>query len=241
MSIARRWFATARWGLAIAVLLIAASGLWYPGGTVRDESTRGYSFTHNFLSDLGATVAFNCQRNVAGAALFIVSVVVGVAALAIAIGSTVRLLSASPRARPFARLASAAAIVACAGFLGAAIMPLDRLWRLHTLAGMLAFRSLPVVTALLSIATGRDGRFRTRATLGWAALTIVVVGIIITARLGPGVDTDRGLVMQVVMQKIMVASIIVALWFETLEGQRASRSDLASQGGDRAIARAAAG
>jgi hypothetical protein len=241
MSIERSWFATARRGLAVALLLIVASALVYPGGTVRDESTRGYSFTHNFLSDLGATMAFNYQRNVAGAALFVVSVVVGVTALAIAIVSTVRLLSASPRARPFAQLASAVAVLACAGFLGAAMLPVDRVWRLHTLAGMVAFRSLPLVTALLSMATGRDGRFRTRAAVGWAALTIIVVGIIITARLGPGVDTERGLVMQVVMQKTMVASIIVALWFETLEGQRASRSDLASPGSRRDLIRAAAG
>ena len=60
---------------------MVASGLSYPGGMLRDESTRGYSFTYNFLSDLGTTVAFNYQRNVTGAALFAVSVVIGVLTL----------------------------------------------------------------------------------------------------------------------------------------------------------------
>jgi hypothetical protein len=158
----------ARRGLVIALLLVVASGLSYPGGTVRDESTRGYSFTHNFLSDLGASVAFNYQPNVTGAVLFGASVLVGALVLASSIVVTVRLLSAAPRARSFARLAAVAGVLASAGFLGAAITPMDRAWRLHTLSGMVAFRSLPIVTASLAFATGWDGRFRHGPRLvGW--------------------------------------------------------------------------
>jgi hypothetical membrane protein len=209
----------ARGGLLLALLLVVASGLSYPGGTLRDESTHGYSFTHNFLSDLGTTVAFNYQRNVTGAALFGVSVVVGVLVLGSSIAATVRLLSAAPRARSFARLAAVAGVLACVGFLGAAIAPVDRAWRLHTLAGMMGFRSFPVVAALLSIATARDARFRARAAVGWAALTIVVIGLIVASLLGPNPDTERGLATQVIMQKIMVASIVVVLWFESREAE----------------------
>src|SRR5215467_7958045 len=120
MSIRLGKWAMARGGLAIGVLLIVASGLSYSGGTIADESTRGYSFTHNFLSDLGTTVAFNHQRNVAGAALFVVSIVIGVLAFGTLIVATVQLLSDAPRARGFARLAAVAATLACVGFLGTA-------------------------------------------------------------------------------------------------------------------------
>ena len=206
---------------------MVASGLSYPGGTLHDESTRGYSFTHNFLSDLGATVAGHSQRNVAGAALFGVSVLIGVLVLAGLIVATVRLLSGAPRARPFARFAAVAGVLACAGFLGAAIAPVDRAWRLHTLSGMVAFRSFAALTGLLAVATARDGRFRTRATVGWAALTIVVVGLIVTSLLGPSTDTERGLVTQVILQKIMVASIVIILWLETREAEMVSGSGVA--------------
>jgi len=209
----------ARGGLVIALMLVVASGLAYPGGTLRDESTRGYSFTHNFLSDLGTTVAFNYQRNVTGAGLFVASVGIGVLVLGSLIVATVRLLSAAPRARSFARLAAVAGVLACVGFLGAAIAPVDRAWRLHTLAGMVGFRSFPIVTALLSIASARDARFRTRAAVGWAALTIVLVGLIVASLLGPSTDTERGLATQVIMQKIMVASMVVVLWFESREAE----------------------
>jgi hypothetical membrane protein len=219
MTLRPRMWAMARGGLLLAVLLVVASGLSYPGGTLRDEATRGYSFTHNFLSDLGLTVAFNYQRNVTGASLFVVSVFVGVVVLAGLIAATVRLLSAAPRARSFARLAAVVGVLACVGFLGTAIVPVDRAWRLHTLAGMTGFRSFPVVAALLSIATARDARFRTRAAVGWAALTIVLMGLIAASLLGPNTGTERGLATQVIMQKIMVASILVVLWFESREAE----------------------
>ena len=214
----------------MALLLVVASGLLYPGGTLRDESTRGYSFTHNFLSDLGTTVAFNYQRNVTGAVLFVVSVFIGVLVVASSIVAMVRLLSAAPRARSFARLAAVAGVLACVGFLGAAIAPVDRAWRLHTLSGMVGFRSFPVVAALLAIATARDGRFRARAAVGWAALTVVLVGLITASLLGPSTDTDRGLATQVIMQKVMVASILAVLWFESREAEMASGSGIASLG-----------
>lgn len=215
-------WAVARGGFLLALLLIVASGLSYPGGTARDESTHGYSFTHNFLSDLGTTVAFNHQRNMTGATLFGVSVVIGVLAFGSLIVATVRLLSAAPRARSFARLAAVAGLLACVGFVGAALIPVDRAWRLHTLAGMMGFRSFPVVAALLSVAAARDTRFRTRAAVGWAALAIVLIGLIAASLLNPNTDTERGLATQVIMQKIMVVSMLVVLWLESREAEIAS-------------------
>jgi hypothetical membrane protein len=197
--------------------LLVASGLSYPGGTVRDESTQGYSFTHNFLSDLRSTVAFNGHPNVVGAMLFAVSVLIGVLVLAGCIVAAVRLLSGTPDARPFAYLAALAGVLVCAGFVGVALTPVDRTWRLHMLSSMVAFRSFLVATALLAIGTARDARFRRRATVGWVTLTIVLLALIAMGHLGPSPDTERGLVTQVIMQKIMAVSALVVLWVESRE------------------------
>ena len=91
---------------------------------------------------------------------------------------------------------------------------------------MVAFRSLPVAAALLAIATARDGRFRARAAVGWGTLAIVLAGLIATALLGPSVDTEHGLVTQVIMQRIMVATILVVLWIESREVGVASASGI---------------
>jgi hypothetical protein len=140
MNARRRSWASIRYGLAVALSAAVASGLLYPGGTVLDESTRGYSLTHDFLSDLGSTVAFNDASNTAGALLFAVAVVVAVGVLAGSFVAAVRLLSASPPARPFARLAAVAGALVCVGFLGVALTPADRAFGLHRVSSMLAFR-----------------------------------------------------------------------------------------------------
>jgi hypothetical protein len=79
-----RWisWAAARYALVVALLTWGVAIMLYPGGTVLDESTHGYSFTHNFLSDLGSTVAFNYTRNLAGAVLFAAGILIGASVLA---------------------------------------------------------------------------------------------------------------------------------------------------------------
>ncbi len=224
MSTRRGSWASVRFAIVIALMIGAASVGLYPGGTVRDKSSCGYSFTHNFLSDLGSTVAINGERNAAGAVLMSVSLVILVVALAGSVVATVRLLSAAPGARAFARLAVLAGGLVCVGFLGVALMPEDRAPRLHMLSAMVAFRSFVVATALLAIATARDRRFRRRATVGWVMLTVLLAGFIAMGHMGPSTDTEHGLVTQVIAQKIMAVTALVVLWIEGREAEVASAS-----------------
>jgi hypothetical membrane protein len=221
MNARRNSWALARPGLAVALSTWAAAMVLYPGGTVLDASTHGYSFTHNFLSDLGSTVACNNARNLPGAALFAAGILIGVCVLAGTFVATIRLLSQERRGRLLARLAACAALLVCAGFLGVALAPLDLAFDLHSVSSIVAFRSFPVATALLALATQRDGRFQARATVGWAALTVVLVGFILMLHLGPSTSTERGLVTQVLTQKIVVLTALVVLWLEISEAQTA--------------------
>ena len=50
----------------VAILFVIFQGLGmlsYPGGTIHDQSTVGYSFTSNFFSDMGAYEARNGDPN----------------------------------------------------------------------------------------------------------------------------------------------------------------------------------
>jgi hypothetical membrane protein len=222
MNARRSSWALARFSLLIALLLGVASMLLYPGGTAHDASTRGYSFTRNFLSDLGSTVTFAGAHNAAGAVLFGVSLLIMVVVLAGSVVVAVRLLSAAPGARTLARLAAAAGVLVCAGFLGVALSPEDRAMSLHRGSTMVAFRSFPVMTAFLALATIRDVRFRARATAGWVTLTLVLAGLIAISHLGPSVSTEQGLMIQVLAQKIMAATVFAVLWLESREAELAT-------------------
>ena len=47
-----------RLALGVFIVLNIITILSYPGGTYIDHTTVGYSFTRNFLSDLGRTFSF---------------------------------------------------------------------------------------------------------------------------------------------------------------------------------------
>jgi cytochrome bd-type quinol oxidase subunit 2 len=213
----RTAWAPDRLALTVAVALTGASMRLYPGGTFLDESTRGYSLAHNFLSDLGGTVAFNYQRNLVGAALFGLAMVIGVFTLGACIVASVRVLSTAARARPFARLAAAAAVLVCVGYLGVAVSPQDRWMGLHQAFALTAVHTFPVLTALLAGATMRDDRFRRRATAGWVVLSLVLAGYLVVGHFGPGVRAEHGLQVQVLAQKVMALAAILVLWLESHE------------------------
>ena len=67
MNARRASWRLTRFSIALALLLGGVSMLLYPGGTVLDDSTRGYSLTRNFLSDLGSTVTYGGASNATGA------------------------------------------------------------------------------------------------------------------------------------------------------------------------------
>src|SRR5262245_65827951 len=63
-------FAQFRWVVAGSALMTGIAMLVYPGGTAFDRTTRGYSLSRNFLSDLGSTTTTSGQSNLIGALLF---------------------------------------------------------------------------------------------------------------------------------------------------------------------------
>ena len=101
-------FARARWAVAIAIVLAIGAAARYPGGTTLDASSKGYSISHNFLSDLGMTVAYDGHPNRLGAFLFVASLNILVVGLGGCLVGVVRLYSRSPGARRLARVSTRA-------------------------------------------------------------------------------------------------------------------------------------
>lgn len=212
-------FKLTRWAAVSAALLTSIAMLLYPGGTLRDPSTSGYSFFQNSLSDLGNTVAWGGQENSRGALCFLcgfaILAIAGVACLV----ALVHVYSSSPPTRWVARTAGAAGLLSCAALLGAALMPPDRHPALHGQFTWLALGALLVAILLFTLATALDDRFPRRVPIGWLALALVLVAWMSVMR-WPAI-TDLQLTIPVTLQKIVAVALLVIFYFQSYEAERA--------------------
>ncbi len=206
-------FRAGRWAAGFAATLAVIAMLIYPGGTLRDHTTRGYSFFHNFLSDLGSTVTFSGQPNSLGALLFVASLAILVLGLGASLAGLVRLFTGDPATRNLARAAGAVGALVCASFLGVAMTPENRFLALHIQFTLWAFRLFPIVPLLLTVATARSGSFPRRSTIAWLLLTCILAAYVVDLQFGPRVSTNYGLAFQVTAQKIVaVASVLIIVY-----------------------------
>jgi hypothetical membrane protein len=222
-----RW---SRLAFAAAAALTVLSMLRYPGGTVLDPSTRGYSLTRNFLSDLGMTVSYSQEPNLLGAVLFTTALLTLLAGVFPLLFHIARLCSRPPGARGLARAASVVVLCSCLLFAGVAFTPENRLMALHVDFTRFAFRVAPLATLLLTVAVVRlpDRPRRVVNVLGLFSVALVAyVGIL---DWGPDVLTPSGLVVQVAAQKCIAAIAVVAFLALSVELERWSIKGQPSSG-----------
>lgn len=207
MTLARR----AQWTAGVAATLCVLAMLHYPGGTFIDASTRNYSLSQNFLSDLGMTVAHDGRPNGPGAALFIASLMTLVLGSLTCIGPIMRRLLRMPGARPWALLAAACAALTAVAFIGVALTPENRTLDLHIAFTTWGWRAVALLALLLGAALLRAGpHFRAAATTclvtgaGLAGYTLLFTW-------GPDLSVESGLRVHVVSQKAAAIGVVSAL------------------------------
>jgi hypothetical protein len=196
-----------RASIALASVFGAGAILRYPGGDPLDRLGSGYSPTRNFLSDLGMTVAYNGGSNRLGASLFAASLLlltVGSGLILVHVG---RELSNNARSGWFVRAAGIAIVLSCAAFGAVAFTPENQVMRLHVRATLLAWRLVPIGTALLT-AAAFSATGVSRASKGiLIALTFALTAYVVILGWGPSTHTLPGLRFDVIAQK--VASIVL--------------------------------
>jgi hypothetical membrane protein len=223
-DIALRTFARTRRAVVAAIALAVGAMLRYPGGTPHDRASSGYSLSQNFLSDLGMTVAYDGRRNVVGAALFVLSLLLLVVGLGGCLLAFVRLYARSPRARRWARAAGVVGMLAAAAFVGVAVTPENAVMDVHVAFTVWAWRIVPFAALLLCVASAVSDVFPPRVAVAWGSLAALIAAYVALGAWGPSLATDGGLRVQVVAQKTITAVVIAFLLYLSVEAERATLS-----------------
>lgn len=196
-------------GAAAAMSVVAM--LLYPGGTVIDRTTSGYSLTQNFLSDLGMTVAYGGGGNRFGAVLFVAALSTLLVGGVLTLKPVVAELLQFPRSRPWAGAAATCVLLTCIAFTGVAFTPENRAMDMHVTFTVWGWRVIALLSLLLGVAGFRAGGAYRRV-----AYTGLVTGVTLAAYSalfvwGPDGQNPRGLAVHVVSQKVAAIIVLLAL------------------------------
>ena len=130
-----------RFVVVFFVVSVIAAIYFYPGGNIHDPAQRGYSITHNFLSDLGGDQSHSGAANSLSAFFFNTSMImflgVGIAFLFVP-----RLFKVDSFTHTVAIIGSSFFFFGTTFFAGVGLTPHDRYLDLHTFFALNAFRLL---------------------------------------------------------------------------------------------------
>jgi len=207
------------------VVLNIASMLLYPGSTYRDHLTMGYSFTENFLSDLGRTLTFSGDINFLSSQLFNMSLVLAGGVFAL-FYLHVRKVFNSDKQNILAFIGSFFGILGGISLAGVGITPADLYLNLHIICANWLFRFMFLASLFYTIAIFRHLAFENKYAGGYLVFSMTILIYILISELGPGPKVSHfALVLQVVSQKIILLVLMMAIYIQTLGLKKYKNND----------------
>ena len=195
------------------VVLTLCAMAAYPGGSLFDAKTKHYGFFLNFFSDLGTTRAYSGRSNAVSCAMFVVALVsIGVAIIAFA-GAWRAFAFAKGRAPWLGLFSQLFGTLSGIGFIGIAVTPWNLVLAIHNTFVLIAFSLLLGYVACLTTLMWLNAANRAQIRAHLAYLT-VLAGYVGLLFLGPDLTTERGHLVQVTGQKIIVYTSMLNLMFQ---------------------------
>ncbi len=197
------------------VVLTTISMLTYPGGSLANKSSQGYSFFTNFLSELGATVTPSGQTNTLSAVLFAAGLSLAGLGLAAFFLAYPRFFRQSLAGRLLSWAGSVFGLLSALGFIGVAFTPYNLNLGLHTQFVLWAFRLFPVAVTFYILAMLVDRHYPARYMLVFAAFDVLLILYLILLTRGPSAATPQGLAIQVTGQKIIAYAAVISILIQS--------------------------
>jgi len=216
----RKLYLTIAIGCALFIVLTLIAMLTYAGGTVDNHAAKGYSFTHNFLSNLGMITALSGQTNWISAILFFISLAAAGACLVIFFILFRRFFQDTRLQRILSMAGSILGVLAGISFIGIAFSPADLVRPAHIQFVMWAFRLFPLAVLCYVPVMLLDKRYPQLYTWIFVVFCLMLIGYYLLLTNGPSYDSPDGLVIQVVGQKVIAYASIISIFIQSLGAYR---------------------
>jgi len=207
-------------GCALFVVLTFIAMLTYAGGSVDNHAATGYSFTHNFLSNLGMLTALSGEPNWISAALFFISLAFAGICLVIFFIIFPRLFQSSCTQQVLALIGSIIGVLAGICFVGIACAPADIARPAHVQFVMWAFRLFPLAVLFYVPVLFLDKQYPKVYAWVFAVFCLMLIGYYLLMTNGPSFASPQGLVIQVVGQKVIAYASIISIGIQSTGAYR---------------------
>lgn len=220
MSLKKLGIAIGILGMLSFLVLTTLAMYYYPGGTLHERGTIGYSFFTNFFSDLGRTVALNREDNSMSYFLF-KSAMYSTGFSMLIFLLVVPFLFKNNVARVWSILALVAGIGAAFCYIGIAENPLNGSYWAHRFYVRTGFVAFLTCVIFYILAIRNDEVYPNRYANIMVVFSLVLLLQILIMLLGPrSWQSPAALWLQVVSQKIIVYGQIFCMLIQAFGAWR---------------------
>ena len=211
----KRPFQLVLWGCSLFVVATFIAMLVCPGGTKSDPGTSGYTFFHNFFSELGFTVTEGGFPNPIAAPLFFVALTLAGLGLVLYFVVIPQFFWDTRWLKVLSLGGSFFGVISGFAYVGIAFTPANLLPDPHLEFVLLAFRAfLPAVFFYILAIFFNPGYPNRFAGLYLAFAGLLAAYILLITR-GPDIDTAQGVMIQATGQKIIVYAAITTIFIQS--------------------------
>ena len=205
-------------GIFLFVILNFISMVIYPGGTIIEPETKGYSFFYNFLSNLGESTAKNGEDNIVSAYLFNSSMLILAISYFLFYVSYLRIQLKFNRNKILNFFSLSTIIISLVSFVLVAVFSADNsTFDIHVFFVKVAFRLLMIHCFVQLFIVYKSNLSKTML-MSSSIFCFVLLLFIIVMEYGPNPFLDnRSLLIQVSSQKMIVISILLYFFVQISE------------------------
>ena len=205
-------------GIFLFVILNFISMLTYPGGTIIEPGTKGYSFFYNFLSNLGESTAKNGEDNIVSAYLFNSSMLILALSYFLFYVSYLRIQLKFNRNKILNFFSFSTIIISLVSFVLVGVFSADNsTFDIHVFFVKVAFRLL-LIHCFIQLFIVYKSKLSKGMLVSSSIFCFILFLFIIVMEYGPNPFLDnRSLLIQVSSQKMIVISILLYFFVQISE------------------------
>ena len=205
-------------GIFLFVFLNFISMIIYPGGTIIEPDTKGYSFFYNFFSNLGEWTAKNGEDDTVSAYLFNSSMLILSVSYFLFYVSYVKIQLKFNKNKILNFLSFSTILISLISFVLVAVFSSDSsTFDIHILFVKVAFRLL-LIHCFIQLFIVYKSKLSKKMLISSSLFSLMLFLFIIVMEYGPSPFRDnQSLFIQVTSQKIIVISILLYFFVQVSE------------------------